>query len=110
MGYKHTSEGHKDIELRTRWYVANFKKCFEAIEKIAQQKGMAILHVDENYGEILVEDLRFECTITVIEVTPRETSIDFSLGYKGLLDIGKSKKEIISWYKELEKRLTRKHR
>ena len=67
---------------------------------------MNILNVDENYGEILLENMKFDCTITIIEITPRESSVDFSLGYKGLLDLGKSKKEIISWYNELEKRLT----
>ena len=106
MGYKHTSELNKDGDLRTRWYIANFKKCLEAVEFVAQKKNMNILNVDENYGEILLENMKFDCTITIIEITPRESSVDFSLGYRGLLDLGKSKKEIISWYNELEKRLT----
>ena len=109
MGYKHTSENHKDAALRTRWYIANFKKVFEAIEYVAKNRKMAILHVDENYGEILLENSKFECTITVVELNPRETSVDFSLGFKGLLDFGVSKKEVLSWYTELEKRLTVKN-
>lgn len=108
MAYKNTGENVNDKDLKTRWYVANFKKCVEVIEEISHTRRMQIMHVDENYGEILVEGSKFEGTITVIEANPRESAIDFTLGYRGILDFGKTKKEILAWYQDIEKKLVRK--
>lgn len=107
-----TTDKHTIPELRTRYYKVNKQKAMEAVRyMINQEERFKLLDYSESLGEVTVEILsprRAFMVLSVITVFPFRTAIDFTITTSTLLlpiDLGYSKKQVISFYKKLDKQL-----
>lgn len=100
-----TRELHSAKELRTRYYRNNFKQCLEALKQLAKQDELDLKNVNEAHGEVYLLGNGFDCIVTMIQVTPIETSIDFKINYFSTIGLGRPKKKAIYFYQFLDKAL-----
>lgn len=107
-----TTDNHKIPELRTRYYKVNKQKAMEAVRFIVnQEERFKLLDYAEDLGEITVEILsprKAFMVMSIITVFPFRTAIDFTITTSTLflpIDLGYSKKQVISFYKKLDKQL-----
>ncbi|WP_077247566.1 hypothetical protein [Bacillus sp. FJAT-27225] len=105
-----TSEGHQDADLRTHYYRANKDALFLTIEGILKKrKGTVITDSSKERGEIaadLSEPFNSFLIATIVTVRPFETAVDFHLSTERFMLLGNYpalKKEILDFYKELDK-------
>ncbi|MCL1949904.1 MAG: hypothetical protein FWF59_09255 [Turicibacter sp.] len=100
-----TKDGAQDPALATRYYRNNYKVAKEAVMQVAKGLGFAIRHEDDERKEHLLEGKDGEIIISMINITPIETTIDFTVNTTGALSFGKGKKIIAALYNELDKQL-----
>jgi len=106
MGYKQTSENHRNPDLRTRYYSNSYNETIDEVLALAEKSSYIVINDNRNFKELLVRSSRFAMTVTFYTVSARVTAVDLLVGYRGLLDFGYSKKEIIRFFTDLNKKLT----
>ncbi|HAQ08039.1 MAG TPA: hypothetical protein DCR24_11140 [Bacillus bacterium] len=81
--YSGTSENHRDEQLRTRYYKANFNQVFETVEKLMKaDPSYKITSVSKDHGEISAEINRKGAsflTVTVVMTKPFQTAVDLHI-------------------------------
>lgn len=100
-----TKDGALDLDLRTRYYRNNYKVSKAAMVEVAKKLGFSIKVDDDERKEHLFKGSAGEIIVTMINITPIETAIDFTINTSGALSFGKGKKIIVSLYNELDKQL-----
>ncbi|CAM3753666.1 hypothetical protein [Mesobacillus zeae] len=78
-----TSDNHKEPELRTRYYKANFQQVFQTVEKIlGTDPSVTVVSISSEHGEISAEThdgIPAFLVVTVITLRPYETAVDILL-------------------------------
>lgn len=100
-----TQEKHKTPELVSRWYTNSYDEAKSAVLEIAKGYGYSISNINDQFAELFLLSNKYSLVVKITSLTPRETSVDFHLVSKGLLDFGKGKKHVIEWYAKLDKKL-----
>ena len=106
--YAETKELHKDGSLRTRYYKTNYRKAKEVVLQYATDKKLEVRNVDDNHGELYLQNSRFHMIVSVIQVTPLETAIDVKVQTYAIAGLGKPKKLCLELYKRCNEHLTYK--
>ncbi|KGA97840.1 hypothetical protein AJ85_11990 [Alkalihalobacillus alcalophilus ATCC 27647 = CGMCC 1.3604] len=106
-----TREAHQNDQLKTRYYKGSKEKVMEAVEHLIKKNGFHVKRAELERGEIIGQQQKGTKQLiiaTVITVRPFKTAVDFSISTDSLLptDFGKSKKQVISFYEQLDKTLT----
>ncbi|MBU1144822.1 MAG: hypothetical protein KJ971_03050 [Firmicutes bacterium] len=97
-----TRELHQNGQLRTRYYRNSFKQCFEALEELANREILQVRDVNEHHGEVYLLGNGYDCIVTVIQLSPIETSVDFKINYFSFIGLSRPKKRAIQFYKFLD--------
>lgn len=107
-----TSEKHPAKELQTRYYKANKLKTIRTLEEILHRDSrIAVLSISEEHGEITAEYVKGKkafMVVSIITVFPYRTAVDFTITTRTFLlpfDWGFSRKEVLSFYKQLDRAL-----
>lgn len=78
-----TSDRHREEQLKTHYYKANFTQMFQSVEELFRQDAdCRITTVSKEHGEIAVEISKPFPTFlvaTIISARPMETAVDFTL-------------------------------
>lgn len=98
-----TAENQGNEELVTRYYRNDYDEVKVIIEKIVKRNDYTLVHVNDDFGEFLVEDETFTIIIKVMSITPIQTAIDFCVTNKKLFK--NCKHVIVAWYKALDESL-----
>lgn len=110
MGFFQTSvetrELHKKETLRTRYYRNNFDQVVKALKVICDEEDIQMQHIDKRYGDVYMISQNFEVMVTIIQITPIETSVDFKLNYFSTFGYGRPEKKVVHLYERLDKMLT----
>ena len=101
-----TRELHTDPELRSRYYKTNFKKVRAVIEKYCDEKGIVVVNVDENHGEMFLQTTKHHMIASIIQVTPLETAVDLKVQTYQLIGRNVPKAKIMKMYSYLNDNLT----
>jgi hypothetical protein len=105
-----TSENHRDQQLRTRYYKANFNQIFQTAEELLRKEpSCRITSVSKEHGEISAElnrGIPVFLTVTVVTTKPFETAVDMHISTEkfSLTGVnGQLKKELVHFYQRLDK-------
>ncbi|ERJ11499.1 hypothetical protein [Haloplasma contractile] len=97
-----TKERHKVDELKTHYYKTNYQHSKDAVIKYINEHKMNVKHVDDNYGEIFVQERSYHMVISIRQINPIETAIDIKVNTYRLVGAYKARKLILQMYKELD--------
>jgi hypothetical protein len=107
-----TGEKHKTQELRTRYYKANKPKVMKVVKELIEaDPRIRLLDYSEGHGEVTAQYVKPKkafMVVSVIMVFPFRTAVDFTITTSTKLlpiDGGFSKKEVLNYYKKLDKQL-----
>ncbi|PLR98105.1 hypothetical protein [Bacillus sp. T33-2] len=104
-----TGENHRDPQLKTRYYKANFNQVFQTVEQLLKEQNGKITNVSKDHGEIAAEtNSGFPAFIvaTIITTKPFETAVDFNISTDRFSPAGiypALKKEVLRLYGKLDK-------
>lgn len=98
-----TSETNRDERLRTRYYKDSATRINEFVKKYLTSKGGKVVSDDPNYGEIFVTSPNFNYTIKIFQFSVSEVAVDLFITSDFLFDFGKTKRELVSFFDELNK-------
>lgn len=100
-----TRELHSDASLRTRYYRNSYKQAFEALKSLEKELDFDIRDVNDTHGEIYIISNGYEIIVTMVQVTPIETGIDFKVNTFSAIGFGRPRKIAIQFYKEFDRLL-----
>lgn len=100
-----TREMHRDGDLRTRYYRNNFDQCLEVVRTMAQKSALEVRDVNKTHGEIYLLGDGFDVIVTVSQINPIESGVDFKINYFSTFGWGRPKKRIMEFYKFLDAKL-----
>ncbi|NEW03488.1 cytosolic protein [Bacillus megaterium] len=107
-----TSDYHSDSTLKTHYYKTTAGNAFKQVhEMLKHMQGIEILAAYEERGEIslnVVKGRKAFVVITIINVRPLETAIDFSATTESKVvpvDFGFSKELVRTLYKSFDQKL-----
>ena len=101
-----TVELHPIIGLRSRYYKSNYAKAKAIILEHASKSKMIIANIDDEHREILLQSSRYHIIVSLVQVNPIETSVDFKVQMYGIFGFHRPRKVIFSFYAYLDKNLT----
>lgn len=100
-----TSDYDKNERLLTHYYRNDFKTTKNAIINVAKKMGYEVVDVNEQYKEILISNMNSDITISIIEISYFEQSVDLHIITHYLISMGRGIKHIEEFYAELDKNL-----
>lgn len=100
-----TREMHRDGDLRTRYYRNNFDQCLDVIRALAKKSDLDIRDVNKAHGEIYLLGNGFDVIVTISQINPIESGVDFKINYFSTFGWGKPRKRIVEFYKYLDANL-----
>lgn len=101
--YLETAERHSDEALKSRYYKASYAQAKEAVKKILPDFRYEIYNENDDFGEIIATNGKFNMTLKIYMVNMRETSVDIFLENNRMFDFGAGKKHITEFYQALNK-------
>lgn len=100
-----TKELHSDITLRSRYYKANYSKIKNVIMKYAELNKLDVQNVDDVHREILLQSRKYHIIISIVQVSPIESSVDLKIEVYSMIGMGRPRKQIINFYSYLDTNL-----
>lgn len=100
-----TTELHASGPLRSRYYKTNYNKAKEAVLEYAKDQKIMVKNVDDEHHEIFLQANRFHIMVSIIQVNPIETSIDFKVQHYGLIGMNRPQARIEAFYQFLDNKL-----
>ena len=100
-----TSELHSDVELRSRYYKTNYQKTKAVVIEYAEKNKITVRHIDDQHREVFLQGDRFHIIVSMVQVNPIETSVDFKVEQYSLLGLNRPKKRILTFYQYLDQSL-----
>ena len=100
-----TREMHALGKMRTRYYKTNYNKAKAKVLLYVEKLGVDIKNIDDNHGEIFVQSNKYHMIISIIQVTPIETAVDFKVQFYGLIGRNRPQKLIQDFYTYLDSEL-----
>ena len=109
---KHYETGDQvgDAMLVTHYYRNNYQQVKKGLLETADTLGFNVAYINDERKEFVFKRKDCEIIVTVINITPIETTVDFTINTYGVLSFGKGRKVIDELYKDLDKRLMLKGR
>ncbi|WP_246218342.1 cytosolic protein [Litoribacterium kuwaitense] len=110
--HSESREKHWDEKLQTRYYKANKSQTVDAVAAMfKKEKQYEVTSIQKERGEIgatIRGGKKAFVVVTIIEVRPYKTAVDFSVTSSTVLpfDFGSSHKKITRLYDQLDKTLT----
>ena len=101
-----TKELHADVDLRSRYYKTNYQKVKAVVLEYAKDINVDVRNIDDAHREIFLQGSRYHIIVSMVQVTPIETSVDFKVEQYGLMGFGRPKKRILEFYAYLNQSLT----
>jgi len=93
-----TSERHNNQNLRTHYYNSRYNELKQIVISYAKANKMTVKSEDDKHGEIFLQSSRFHIIVSIMQITPLETSVDFKVQTYKLLGLFKPLKLITSFY------------
>lgn len=103
-----TTDNGKNDSLTTHYYQNDKETCLEAVKEVAKELGLYLTNYDENYGEILLKQAKYELIVTLFNVHGRLTSVDIKINAFYGIPAGRPIKRMGSFYTALNSKLTLK--
>jgi hypothetical protein len=107
-----TRDDHYDPELRSHYYKQSYKNVLQAVIGLFEGRNdMEVASVSEERGEIAIHMTRWPkafIVATVIQVRPREISVDFMVSTEAFNPFGmypKLRKLVLGFYGQLDQQL-----
>lgn len=100
-----TRELHKNIELKSRYYKASFKKIKDQIEVYCKNNKIAMEHIDEAHGEVFLQTSNYHVIVSIVQMNPLESSVDMKVQTYSLIGRNIPKKTILKIYEFLDSKL-----
>jgi len=100
-----TGDGVTDPLLMTHYYRNNFKQVKAALVETTKELKFNMTYENDERKEFVLKRGDSEVIVTVVNITPIETTVDFTVNTFGVLSFGKGRTIIQSLYKDLDKRL-----
>lgn len=100
-----TSDKHRFSELRTHYYRCDYRIAKDAVERFLNQKKYKVSSVNDNYGEIFVENSSFHMIISLRKSAVINISVDIKVRVYGIIGAYKPHKLIKEIYTYLDKQL-----
>jgi len=101
-----SKELHTDPTLRSRYYKTNYAKTKAVILEYAKNEGIDVRSIDDEHRELFLQGGRFHIIVSIVQVNPIETSVDFKVEVYGIIGFNRPKKMIHSMYKYLDENLS----
>lgn len=93
-----TKELHSEMALRTRYYKTSYSKSVEQLNPYLKQLGYELASQDDYHGELFYKKSNHHIIISVIQINPRETSVDIKVQFYGLFGLNRPKNVILKIY------------
>lgn len=109
---KHYETGDQvsDSILVTHYYRNNYQQVKKGLLETAETLNFNVTYINDERKEFVLKRKDCEIIVTVINITPIETTVDFTVNTNGFFSFGKGRKVIDDLYKDLDKRLMFKGR
>ncbi len=101
-----TKELHSDAELRSRYYKTNYPKAKAVVLEHVNDLKASVRNIDDEHKELFIQGDRYHIIVSLVQVNPIETSIDFKVEVYGLAGFGRPKKKIVEFYQYLDQNLS----
>jgi len=101
-----TRELHSDVQLRSRYYKTTKKNAVSELQEYCDSKGLMVKNYNESLGELFIQGGMFHVMVSIVQITPLETSIDFKVQTYKIIGMNAPKKLIVELYKYLDSKLT----
>jgi hypothetical protein len=96
-----TKELHSEMGLRTRYYKTSYAKSIEQVIPFLKKHGYELASQDDYHGELFFKKNNHHLIISIIQINPRETSIDIKVQFYGLFGFNRPKNVILKVYNHL---------
>ena len=100
-----TKELHSFIGLRSRYYKTNYEKAKAVVLEYANQINTNVSNIDDVHKEILLQSNKYHIVVSLVQVNPIETSIDFKVQFYGVIGMHRPRKMILKFYDYLNSNL-----
>lgn len=100
-----TSDFHTNPNLRTHYYRSDYRQTKETIISYFKSKNLQVKHIDDTYGEILVEASSFHLIFSIRKAGVINSSVDIKVSVYNFLPAGRPFKLIKEIYAYLDKAL-----
>ena len=100
-----SGENATDEALMTHYYKNNYQQTKLGLLEVAKELEFSIAFEDDVRQELVLKRKDSEVIVTLVKITPIETTVDFTVNTAGVISFGKGKKVIQALYQALDKRL-----
>ncbi|MCF7926929.1 MAG: hypothetical protein K9L74_05090 [Candidatus Izimaplasma sp.] len=100
-----TKEVHKDTDLRSHYYKANYKQIKQHIINYCEENDYTVRNIDDDHKEIYVQSRRFHIMVSILGLRPFETAVDFKIQMYTIAGFNRPKKHILTFYEYLDQHL-----
>jgi hypothetical protein len=100
-----TRELHAVGNMRTRYYKTNYNKVKAKVLLHVEKLGSDVMNIDDAHGEIFIQSNKYHMIISIIQVNPIETAVDFKVEFYGLIGRNRPQKMIQEFYAYLDSEL-----
>jgi len=100
-----TRDSATDKMLLTHYYRNNYQQVKKGLLDTANALGFNVTYENDERKEFVFKRRDCEVIVTVVNITPIETTVDFTVNTFGIFSFGKGKKVIEDLYQDLDKRL-----
>jgi hypothetical protein len=101
-----SKELHTVTGLRSRYYKTNYQKAKAVVLEYAKQIRLNVRNIDDTHKEIFLQDNRYHVIVSLVQVNPIETSVDFKVEYYGIVGMNRPANKILEFYKYLDANLS----
>jgi len=100
-----SKELHSEALLRTHYYKTNYQKVKANCLEYAGLQNLDVRTIDDVHKELFLQSARYHIIVSIVQVNPIETSVDFKVEQYGLIGMNRPRKRIIDFYQYLDKQL-----
>ena len=103
-----SKELHSEGILRTHYYKSNYQNVKAVCVEYAAREKMDVRHIDDVHKELFLQANKFHIMVSIVQVNPIETSVDFKVEQYGMIGMNRPKKRIVDFYAYLDQQLVLK--
>ena len=100
-----TSDAAAEKMLVTHYYRNNYQQVKKGLQETAKALDFNITYENDDRKEFVFKRKDCEVIVTVVNITPVETTVDFTINTFGMFSFGKGRSLINALYNDLDKRL-----
>jgi|GEM_PF-609411 len=100
-----TNEKNSNQHLQSRYYRNSYSQIKNSILNYAKEKKLNPTNIDDIHKEILLQGKNYHLIITILQITPLETSVDIKVEYYAIFGYNRPIKRIVEIQEYLDKKL-----